>query len=77
MNGLYVSSNIKLSIHVINVQSKFLFQDGRNYTGHFLHSMLHGDGKISYKNGTIVDGEFIHGVPCGRLSKNFQNKFID
>ena len=34
--------------------------------------MLHGDGKISYKNGTIVDGEFIHGVPCGRLSKTFQ-----
>ena len=37
--------------------------------------MLHGDGKISYKNGTIVDGEFIHGVPCGRLSKNFQNNY--
>ena len=33
--------------------------------------MLHGDGKISYENGTIIDGEFIHGVPCGRLSKNF------
>ncbi len=49
------------------------YEDGRNYTGHFKHSMLHGQGKIAYKNGTIIDGEFLHGVPCGIISKTYSN----
>lgn len=30
--------------------------------------MLHGKGRISYQNGTILDGEFVNGLPCGNLS---------
>jgi len=45
------------------------FEDGRNYTGTFRDSMLHGRGRMSYKNKTVIDGDFIHGRPCGNISK--------
>ena len=32
--------------------------------------MAHGKGQLLFKNGTIIEGDFKHGLPCGNISKN-------
>ena len=45
-------------------------QDGRNYSGQMEFNTLHGQGTLSFQNGTIFRGHFFNGVPSGVAGKS-------
>jgi hypothetical protein len=45
------------------------FQDGRNYSGQMEFNTLHGQGTLSFPNGTIFRGHFFNGIPSGEAGK--------
>ena len=52
-------------------------QDGRNYSGQMEFNTLHGQGTLSFPNGTIFKGHFFNGVPSGVAGKNKnENKIV-
>lgn len=49
------------------------YGDGRNYTGFFQNLMHNGKGKISYLNGTTIEGNFFNGQPEGHITYTYPN----
>ncbi|MEM0994767.1 MAG: caspase family protein [Bacteroidota bacterium] len=81
MNGEFVGQNQThtqrtgcISGNCNNGKGIYVFPDGKGkYTGNFLYSFPHGDGKVAYSNGDRYEGQLVRGKLNGRGTYYYQS----